>query len=164
MNRNAEILESLADQANDETRTSTLRAVANAIRRMNGGTHHARGATYSGNAEARERWEERLAQVAQTYGEVIEGALAGTGSLAGLARLPESKLARQIFAKAADTGSATCRAINEAGTRHLAVRTRRALKHWEHQWEAEATMCTRNERSKALAPQSGWSGGSGFGS
>ena len=145
VNKNAEILESVADKSTDPKRADTLRAVANAIRRMNGGTHHARGAAYSGQAEPRDRWEDRIAEVARTYSEVLEGALAATGPLAGLARLPESERIRKIIAGAAETGSGTCRAINEAGTRHLATRTRRALKRWERQWEAESTMSARNE-------------------
>ena len=137
VSRNADILESAAHEANDPGRADTLRAVARAIRRMNGATHHARGATYSGQAQSREQWETRIAQVARTYTEVIEGAVTATGALADLARLPERARMRRLIAGVARTGSELSSAINKAGTQHLAPATRQALRHWERQWNVE---------------------------
>ena len=139
----------------------TLQAVAEAIERTNGGTHDARGATCTGKAEQRKQWEDRIAQVARSYADVIEGAMAGTGPLAGLHGIPESKRAREIIANKTGAGRETCTAINEAGIRHLRTTTKRALRAWEKQWEAATTIIAAQNQSTVQTPPSGW--GRGFG-
>ena len=137
---NADILRRAADTSTDSARKSALQRLATAIEKTDGGTHAARGATYSGTAEPRNRWEKRIKHVAETFADVIEGATAGTGRLADLARLPESSTLRRAIAGAAETGAATARAVEGVdgrGTAHLKPQTRAALARLKEQWERE---------------------------
>ena len=159
VNTNAKVLQRAAEKTIDSDQAHTLQAVADAIERTNGGTHDARGATYTAKAEQREQWEGRIAQVARTYTEVIEGVMAGTGPLAGLHAIAESGRAREIIANEAEAARETCTAINEAGIRHLRTTTKRALKGWEKQWEAVTKMSAAQHQSWVQTPQGGWVGG-----
>ena len=135
---NANVLRTAAQETADPDRARTLRALAGALARTNGGTHHAHSATYTGEPEPRERWEGRIAEVARTYAEVVEGVMHGTGPLAGLGRIAERTLAREIVTEEAQAACETCRYIEEAGTEHLRASTREALKGWRSQWERVA--------------------------
>ncbi len=139
VNTDAEILNKSADDTDSAERATTLRASANAIRRTDNRTHDGRGVAYSGNAELRTHWERRVANVARTYAEVVDGAMNARGPLKGLAEGPDSERVRGIITEVARTACRTIRRINAGGIGHLAADTQDALKAWERQCSTAAT-------------------------
>lgn len=155
---NADILRRAADTSSDSARKSALQRLATAIEKTDGGTHAARGATYSGTAEPRSRWEKRIEHVAETFAAVIEGATAGTGEQADLAHLPESATLRRAIAGAAETGAATARAVEGVegrGTAHLRPETREALTRLKEQWDNDAVAKAHTEQMREPDAQDG---------
>ena len=136
--RDADILDAAADRDPTRERASTLQRVANAIRRMNGGTHDARGATYSGTPERRDQWEHRIAEVARAYAEVVDGVMNAAGPLAGLEQLPEHGRVKDIMSEVGKTAVHIGDAIRKQGTDHLKADTRHAVNQWMAHWDTLA--------------------------
>ena len=134
----ADVLEAAAHGALTRDQTYTLRGVANAIRRMNVGTHDAGGATYAGTAERRDQWEHRIAQVARAYAEVVDGVMNAAGPLAGLAQLPGHGRIKDILSEVSKTAVRIGDAIREQGTEHLAPDTKLAVNQWMAHWDTLA--------------------------
>ena len=134
----ADVLEAAAHGALTGDQAYTLRGVANAIHRMNGGTHDAGGATYGGTAQRRDQWEHRIAEVARAYAEVLDGLMNAAGPLAGLAQLPGHGRIKDIMSEVSTTAVHIGDAIREQGTEHLAPDTKHAVNQWMAHWDALA--------------------------
>ena len=60
-------------------------------------------ATYNRYRKSRTQWERRIAELAQTYAEVVDGVMNAAGPLAGLAQVPGHRRIKDIMSEVSKT-------------------------------------------------------------
>ena len=128
--RNAEIVSRLARREPDVSTQRMLKEMSAQILSMNGGTHGAHAAPYTGDSETLSRSYQRVFQAMETCAMVLEGGLCGTGRLKGLGQHREATRIAGILEEVASIARQITGEIRAETTGQLSDDASQALKRW----------------------------------